>query len=82
VHTARMSLTTAVSGTSTCADPGNPGTAAVATTGYVYDSGDRLVSDTATGAGAWVYDSLGRITTAPVRGSPGAVVRMRSMSRT
>jgi RHS repeat-associated protein len=70
----RTSLTTAVSGTSTCADPGNPGTAAVSTTGYTYDSADRLVSDTATGAGAWISDPLGRITTAPVRGSPGSVV--------
>ena len=70
----RTSLTTAVSGTSTCADPGNPGGAAVATVGYAYDTADRLVSDTAAGAGDWVYDPLGRITGAPVRGSPGVTV--------
>lgn len=71
----RTSMTTAVSGTSTCADPGSPGTAAVATTGYVYDTADRLVTESTVAAGAWVYDPLGRITTAPVRGSPGAVVQ-------
>jgi len=70
----RTSLTTFVSGTSTCANPDGPGSAAVSTTGYTYDSADRLVSDTATGAGAWIYDPLGRITTAPVRGSPGSTV--------
>ena len=70
----RASLQTAVSGTATCADPDNPGTASVSTVGYAYDSADRLVSDTAAGAGDWVYDPLGRITGAPVRGSPGATV--------
>ena len=67
-HAGRTAKTTAASGTSTCADPGNPGTAAVSTVGYSYDSADRLVSDTATGAGAWTYDPLGRVTGAPVDG--------------
>ena len=70
----RTKLTTAVSGTATCANPASPGTATVSSTGYTYDTGDRLVSDTLTGAGAWVYDPLGRITTAPVRGNPGKQV--------
>jgi RHS repeat-associated protein len=58
----------------TCADPANPGGTAVATTGYTYDTADRLVTESTVAAGAWVYDPLGRITTAPVRGSPGATV--------
>lgn len=70
----RTSLTTTVSSAGGCADPSNPGSAAVSSVGYTYDSADRLVSETANGAGAWVYDPLGRITTAPVRGSPGARV--------
>lgn len=70
----RTALQTALSGTATCVDPSNPGTAAVATVGYSYDSADRLLSDTAAGAGDWVYDPLGRITGAPVRGSPGVIV--------
>jgi RHS repeat-associated protein len=41
---------------------------------YAYDTADRLVSESTNGAGAWVYDPLGRITSAPVRGSPGARV--------
>ena len=32
------------------------------------------MSESTVAAGAWVYDPLGRITTAPVRGSPGATV--------
>ena len=55
--------------------PGNPGSAAVSSDSYTYDSADRLVSESAVGAEAWVSDPLGRITTAPVRGSPEAVVR-------
>ncbi|SDE72436.1 intein C-terminal splicing region/RHS repeat-associated core domain-containing protein [Blastococcus fimeti] len=70
----RLSLATAVSGQTTCADPGNPGGAAVANSSYTYDSADRLVSESGIDAGSWVYDPLGRITTAPVRGSPGARV--------
>ncbi|TFV61641.1 UNVERIFIED_ORG: hypothetical protein E4P37_18920 [Bacillus sp. AZ43] len=70
----RLSLATAVSDTATCADPGNPGDAAASTNYYTYDSADRLVSESTVDAGAWVYDPLGRITTAPVRGSPGATV--------
>jgi hypothetical protein len=50
----------------------DPGGAAVTTNSYSYDSADRLVSESSVDAGAWVYDPLGRITTAPVRGSPGA----------
>ncbi|MDK3257512.1 DNRLRE domain-containing protein [Blastococcus capsensis] len=69
----RTSLATSVSATGTCVDPADPASGA-STTGYSYDSADRLVSDTATGAADWVYDPLGRITTAPVRGSPGATV--------
>jgi RHS repeat-associated protein len=70
----RTSLATAASATGTCVDPGNAGGTPVSTVGYTYDTADRLVSDTQTGAGAWVYDPLGRITTAPVRGSPNAHV--------
>ncbi|TQN42635.1 RHS repeat-associated protein [Blastococcus colisei] len=70
----RSSLASAASGDSTCADPGNPGGAAVTGNSYTYDSADRLVAESAVDAGAWVYDPLGRITTAPVRGSPGATV--------
>ncbi|TFV63134.1 DNRLRE domain-containing protein [Geodermatophilus sp. DF01-2] len=70
----RSLLATAASGSSTCADPANPGGAAASTTSYTYDSADRLVTESAVDAGAWVYDPLGRITTAPVRGSPGARV--------
>ena len=70
----RTSLQTAVSGMATCADLANPGTATVSTVGYSYDSADRLVADAAAGAGDWVYDPLGRITGAPVRGSPGVTV--------
>jgi RHS repeat-associated protein len=67
----RTSLRTAASATSTCADPG---AASAAVVSYAYDTADRLVSESTNGAGAWVYDPLGRITTAPVRGSPGARV--------
>lgn len=70
----RLSLATAVAGVNTCADPGNPGGAAVTTSTYTYDSADRLVTESGIDNGAWVYDPLGRITTAPVRGSPGARV--------
>ncbi|GAB3364202.1 polymorphic toxin-type HINT domain-containing protein [Modestobacter lapidis] len=67
-------MTTAASGTTTCADPTNPGTTPVSTVNYTYDTADRLVSDTATGAAGWVYDPLGRITDAPVASNPGARV--------
>ncbi|WP_197058340.1 RHS repeat-associated core domain-containing protein [Modestobacter caceresii] len=66
----RTSLRTAVSPTSACADPASPEAAAVT---YAYDTADRLVTESVNG-GAWVYDPLGRITGAPVRGSPGARV--------
>ncbi|TWH72141.1 intein/RHS repeat-associated protein [Modestobacter roseus] len=66
----RTSLRTAVSPTAACADPTSPDAAVVS---YAYDSADRLVSESLNG-GAWVYDPLGRITGAPVRGSPGARV--------
>ncbi|WP_155858948.1 DNRLRE domain-containing protein [Candidatus Blastococcus massiliensis] len=70
----RSSLATAVSDTGTCVDPANPGGVAVTTNSYVYDSADRLLSESAIDGGPWVYDPLGRITTAPVRGSPGRSV--------
>ena len=70
----RTSLATAVAPTTACVDPGNPGGTPVTTNNYAYDTADRLVSESAVAAGAWVYDPLGRITTAPVRGSPGATV--------
>ncbi|TYP90610.1 DNRLRE domain-containing protein [Blastococcus xanthinilyticus] len=70
----RLSLATAVSGAGGCVDPGDPG-AGASTNTYTYDSADRLVEESAVGAGAWVYDPLGRVTTAPVRGSPGVTVQ-------
>ncbi|UOY03790.1 RHS repeat protein [Blastococcus sp. PRF04-17] len=70
----RTALTTAVSATSTCVDPSTPDQPASSVT-YAYDTADRLVTESTVDAGAWVYDPLGRITTAPVRGSPGATVR-------
>ncbi|MGY1843129.1 polymorphic toxin-type HINT domain-containing protein [Modestobacter sp. SYSU DS0875] len=70
----RTALKTAVSDTSVCADPGAVGTPSVSAVSYTYDSADRLVTESAVPAGAWVYDPLGRTTTAPVRGSPGATV--------
>ncbi|TYP90609.1 RHS repeat-associated core domain-containing protein [Blastococcus xanthinilyticus] len=70
----RLSLATAVSGAGGCVDPGDPG-AGASTNTYIYDSADRLVEESAVGAGAWVYDPLGRVTTAPVRGSPGVTVQ-------
>ncbi|WP_166531364.1 RHS repeat-associated core domain-containing protein [Blastococcus xanthinilyticus] len=69
----RLSLSTAVSAAGGCVDPGDPG-AGASTNTYIYDSADRLVEESAVGAGAWVYDPLGRVTTAPVRGSPNATV--------
>jgi hypothetical protein len=39
----RLSLTTAVSGTEVCADPAAPGGVPVSSTGYGYDTADRLV---------------------------------------
>jgi RHS repeat-associated protein len=71
----RLSLATAVSHGGGCVDPAAPGGVPVATAGYTYDSADRLVSESTVAAGAWVYDPLGRITTAPVRGPPGATVQ-------
>jgi RHS repeat-associated protein len=70
----RTSLATAVSPTTTCVDPANPNGSPVGTVGYTYDSADRLVTESTVAADAWVYDPLGRITTAPVRGSPGVTV--------
>jgi RHS repeat-associated protein len=70
----RTAMHTSVTGSSICADPDDPSSPSVATVGYSYDSADRLVSDTGTGAEDWVYDPLGRITGAPVRGSPGTTV--------
>ena len=51
-----------------CVTPAGAGAApgAVITT-YAYDTGDRLVSTSDSGGAVWVYDALGRITTAPVQ---------------
>ncbi|TKJ19010.1 DNRLRE domain-containing protein [Blastococcus sp. CCUG 61487] len=70
----RLSLATAVSDTGTCVDPADPGSVALMTNSYAYDSADRLLSESVVDGGPWVYDPLGRITTAPVRGSPGVSV--------
>ena len=71
----RLSLATAVSGTGACVDPAAAGSVPVDSTTYTYDTADRLVSESTVAAGAWVYDPLGRITTAPVRGPPGTTVQ-------
>lgn len=70
----RQSLATAISGTGSCVDPMNPGGTPASTTSYTYDTADRLVTESTVDAAPWVYDPLGRITTAPVRGSPGSAV--------
>lgn len=70
----RTSLSTSTTVASTCAAPGDPAAAPVSSDAYSYDSADRLVSETAVDDGAWVYDPLGRITSAPVRDTPGAHV--------
>lgn len=74
VRAGRTALRSAVSSMPTCVDPRNPGTTPVSTTTYGYDSADRLVSESGVAAGAWVYDPLGRITSAPVRSTGVQVV--------
>ncbi|WP_157519524.1 RHS repeat-associated core domain-containing protein [Modestobacter sp. Leaf380] len=68
----RLSRSVNRSANSTC--PTATGTGSTSTS-YSYDSGDRLVSDSATGAAGWVYDPLGRIVDAPVASNPGARVQ-------
>ena len=72
----RATMATAASGTAACVDPANPGGTPVTTTSYTYDSADRLVTDTATGAAGWTYDPLGRVTDAPVASNPGKRVSL------
>ncbi|WP_176832364.1 RICIN domain-containing protein [Geodermatophilus sp. DSM 45219] len=68
----RQSLSATRTAGQTCTDPAT--TAGAATTGYGYDSADRLQATTGASAGTYAYDPLGRITTAPVASNPGATV--------
>jgi RHS repeat-associated protein len=75
----RTGKSTSASSSSTCTDPASaPG---ATSTSYAYDSADRLVSTGGTDPGVsgvdasrWAYDPLGRITSMPVTGNPGAVL--------
>jgi RHS repeat-associated protein len=70
----RTSLETSAAPTDGCIDPDDPSAPGLTEVAYTYDSADRLVTETSSTPAAWVYDPLGRITAAPVRGVPGAQV--------